>query len=700
MTRRTLWTATLLLALTSSAIAQESDIFSDTAKVETWMEKLAETREVVDRVVVCFDEASFLREISKWDETRFWPVLLWDSTLVPKFVEAFEPKQTLLAEYAKKNDVSLETALKTVAAAWGAEPSDTTAAAFRDILKGRKRTPNGVVLIADGSPELLGGIALAAGRFHLPLVHATKENHAKRVTFEAKEALRKELTEKLGKLGITFVEKLDDLDFVTVANDMPFGYTLSDPDAHPGSYTIDDAIARNDDNTRWGWVGRLAGGPTRSVYMAMGALFLQPKSGMFWSRYNPKNKVFGVFDPPAALDTFRELFPTETIRHPDTTLAKWREVQWPRGNRFGFVYVNSSGGATSWSTSKGGATHFDVPDSVATVVHYTHSGSAGRPFDVDTIAGRWMANGAYVYFGSHAEPYLQSFIPPKVLAERVKAGIPLGAAMRQLLSPRLAGRRNMKVGGVDKVVTFDMSAPWKLAYFGDPSYRLAKAAGDRADPGEAGKGYFRSVRGFKNARRPTSETKQRHALDAIGTVRLDPTAKKLVDSVGWSKVARSLPSGDAAARGLEEMTRVWVASLLTTAPALLYDPKEQKKLKKVPAAITKLVDSGADSTGAARVFSEFAKGYVAGLPAHPESGVGKTPALARWVLETACCFAPSKGAHKPFFTWVKEAAKAIGVERDDLRKATLGNKWITAATRKTVPKDLAPDPKKPAKKGK
>ena len=67
MIRRALWTATLFLALAAPAVAQDTDAFSDDAKVAEWTKRLAETRQVVDRVVVCFDGASFLREISKWD---------------------------------------------------------------------------------------------------------------------------------------------------------------------------------------------------------------------------------------------------------------------------------------------------------------------------------------------------------------------------------------------------------------------------------------------------------------------------------------------------------------------------------------------------------------------------------------------------------------------------------------------------------
>ncbi|MFV1957886.1 MAG: hypothetical protein ACC662_00595, partial [Planctomycetota bacterium] len=530
--------ASLALVLVVVPRARARDDFDRPETMAAWTAKMAQDREVVDRLVVCFDEPSFLREIGKWDAKRFWPVLLWDSDLVPKFIEAFGPKQVLLARVDEKGPADLDAARAAVAAAWGidAEAAPKDAKAFLEVLTARERAPVGVVLLAEGSPELLGGAALAAGRFHLPLVFATEEKHGTRIDEGRLAALRKELAGRIDALGVDWQAKFDDLDFVTVADDLPFAYTLEAAHAHPGRYTVDDALARHDDDVRWGWVGRLVGGEARSVYMAMGALFLQPKRGLLWSRYNPKNATFGAFSPAEALETFRTLFPTEMVEHPDATLAKWRALEWPRGNRFGFVYVNSSGGARTWSTSKGQATHFDVPDTIPTVVHYTHSGSAGAPFDTDSIAGRWMANGAYVYFGSHAEPYLQSFVPPVVLARRVAAGVPLGAAMRQLYGPGLVGTRKMKVKGEEKLVRFNMSGPWKLAYFGDPSYRLTGKEPERVAPEKPDHAYYPSVRAFQKSHAKTKAWKEALPIAALGATRLDPHAKKLVDLRVWKKL--------------------------------------------------------------------------------------------------------------------------------------------------------------------
>jgi hypothetical protein len=85
-----------------------------------------------------------------------------------------------------------------------------------------------------------------------------------------------------------------------------------------------------------------------------------------------------------------------------------------------------------------------------------HSFSASDPTDSSTIAGRWLENGAFVYFGAMNEPYLYSFRPPRLIADLIAAELPLSAVLRQG-DHELYGR------------------PWRLVYLGDPLYRLASS---------------------------------------------------------------------------------------------------------------------------------------------------------------------------------------------------------------------------------
>jgi hypothetical protein len=81
-----------------------------------------------------------------------------------------------------------------------------------------------------------------------------------------------------------------------------------------------------------------------------------------------------------------------------------------------------------------------------------HSFSAADPTDLQTIAGRWLAQGAFVFYGSMNEPFLHAFRPPRLVADLIEAGAPLVAALRQ---------------GESEPFGF----PWRLVYLGDPLYR-------------------------------------------------------------------------------------------------------------------------------------------------------------------------------------------------------------------------------------
>ena len=107
------------------------------------------------------------------------------------------------------------------------------------------------------------------------------------------------------------------------------------------------------------------------------------------------------------------------------SLADWSRLFDPI-NRYGLVLINSHGCSDRLQPAGGPGPDRRHPPSVPTAVLMIHSFSAADPNDPETIAGRWLANGAFVYFGSMNEPYLQSFRPPRLVAGLVAEGVPLG----------------------------------------------------------------------------------------------------------------------------------------------------------------------------------------------------------------------------------------------------------------------------------
>jgi hypothetical protein len=145
-------------------------------------------------------------------------------------------------------------------------------------------------------------------------------------------------------------------------------------------------------------------------------------------------------------------------------------------NRFGLIWVNTWGYPTEFAIAGGTGTPADLAGGCPAAVVMIHSFSAADPSDPATIAGRWLTQGAFVYFGSVNEPYLHAFRKPGLVADLALRGVPLSAALRQVESEPL-GR------------------PWRLVYLGDPLYRIpvttppqgAATAADFAGAGQAGR---------------------------------------------------------------------------------------------------------------------------------------------------------------------------------------------------------------------
>jgi hypothetical protein len=269
----------------------------------------------------------------------------------------------------------------------------------------------------------------------------------------------------------------DDCDFLTLAGDWPYRYTCDfGPGPASGIYAVDDLIGRRlegdpDDSGlsrsrwRWSYVGRLIGGPAASVARAMAALFLQPSSALLWDTYPGGEHYAGYNMEPAAELLFRALPGRGAVVHrsgPGADLTSWHRAVDPV-NRSGLVLINSSGMPDYFTISGGTGRPGDLPPGVPTAVAMIHSFSAADPTDAQTIGGRWLSQGAFVYFGSVNEPFLAAFRTPRLVAAVLAAGVPLVAALRQ--------------------AEFELFGfPWRLVYLGDPLYRLQAAAPAQVRP--------------------------------------------------------------------------------------------------------------------------------------------------------------------------------------------------------------------------
>ena len=229
---------------------------------------------------------------------------------------------------------------------------------------------------------------------------------------------------------------------------------------------LDDLIGRNlaggpslagieKSRRRWAYVGRIIGDPAASVARAMGALFLHPRSALLWNTYTG-GKPWSTYTMKAAPARLSRVLrgPIEYAEGPQADLKHWHAAVAPV-NRFGLFLINTTGGAGDFSIAGGPGRPGDLPRGMLTAVSMIHSFSAADPADPQTIAGRWLTNGAYVYFGSVHEPFLPAFRTPGLVSELIAADVPLVAALRQ--SEREP-----------------FGFPWRLVYLGDPLYRVGR----------------------------------------------------------------------------------------------------------------------------------------------------------------------------------------------------------------------------------
>ncbi len=153
---------------------------------------------------------------------------------------------------------------------------------------------------------------------------------------------------------------------------------------------------------RWAYSGRLLGDPAASVARAMGALFLQPSSSLLWNTYTGGKPWSDYTMRPAAADLSTVIAGAGSVVYrsgDEAGLANWHRAVDPV-NRFGMVLFNSWGGPDWFAISGGVGRPSDIPRGVPAAVAINHSFSAADPNDPQTIAGRWLSQGAFAYFGA------------------------------------------------------------------------------------------------------------------------------------------------------------------------------------------------------------------------------------------------------------------------------------------------------------
>jgi hypothetical protein len=403
----------------------------------------------VDRVVLVPDEATFLAAIQQWSLSGRWPILIEDQQYTQMFIQRFRPAEIIHLPQVKQplptGRELRQRMLRAAAVAWSPTKGESLTQTWQRL----GWQPLGVVITSERDPARLAAVALAADRGQ-PLAFLDRDFGSPNETLSPTEwqSLQTSVQRLVKDTGYPYADAGDLIDTVTIVRQLAVKYQLGEKAKE--EFAVTDGLARHSNGQRWAIAGWIYGSPARAIYQAMCSIFLAQKTALFYNSY-PNEDAWGQYGMDEAAHRLGEVgFGVELIQRPEAGVQNWgRSTQ---GLDRDLIFVNTKGGPSSFDLGDGQAFVRDVPFLHSpTAVHFIHSWSATAPGDRNTVGGRWLEQGAYAYVGSVHEPYLQAFISPGLLVERLRLSVPFLIAARQIEAP-----------------------PWKITTIGDPLMTILK----------------------------------------------------------------------------------------------------------------------------------------------------------------------------------------------------------------------------------
>lgn len=527
------------------------------------LEACRKNRPVVSRVVLVPDADTWLAEVSRWSLAGQWPVLFESDPRAAAFIRAFQPQEivrvpAVALDLPRGREQRRERMRQAVRRAWNGAPDRSAIEAFAAV----GWAPPGFAVTDPMDPAWPAAVAIAAAR-GLPLefvdgdlgdvdgimdaetlagLESRLKAAASRIGAAYGRAVEERIVEADPQAEIPVIsyewEGLGDLlDGVVVCRSMPARVKFLPPpeatiriqgreDAADGPFAVTDALCRNLDGTRWAFAGWIWGNEARAASMAMSSIFLERRNLWFVSGYGnePPWDQFEVRETAAGLaeDGYATLFFDEE----GADLTSWRRLLLG-GIRPDVLFLNSHGNATEFHLHDDErARASDVPFlDRPMALSLVHSFSAQRPANPNTVGGRFLRRGVYAYAGSVDEPYLRAFIPTRLQAIRISAGIPF-----------LIATRHWPGEG-------PMAGVWKITTIGDP-FMTAPRPGPEPMP---------MLSPDEAPRIPDGRPVRDSAREAIDGMRDDPMAGpeaiRLLQLIGEDELAmdtwlRILANGD------------------------------------------------------------------------------------------------------------------------------------------------------------
>jgi hypothetical protein len=402
----------------------------------------------VDRVVLVPDAATYVEELSRWSPRGRWPVLFDDGRLTPMFIRRFKPAQVIRRDPVGggrgASSITKQQLEAVVVRTWGGDPRDQT---IGDVFERRGHVPPGVVIASVHDPAWTAAVALAAGRGQ-PIGWLDERYGRPNQALDPDVLLRLQaaVDRLVAGTGHPHAALGDAIEAITLCRAVGGRVDLAAPGAKPEIRAVTDVIGRAGDGRRYAFTGWIFGDRTRCAYAAMCSLFLERTRFLLINTY-PAEGSWQAYDIDVAATRLSVRGGEVEARRGDRASRRAWVQMLPGGMRNDVVVMNSKGNANFFALSDGPVFCGDVPVlNEPAAIHLIHSWSMRSPENPATVAGRWLAHGAYAYVGSTDEPTLAAFMAPVILVDRWTAGVPFLAAARR----------------------WDDSPPWKINTFGDP----------------------------------------------------------------------------------------------------------------------------------------------------------------------------------------------------------------------------------------
>ncbi len=394
-------------------------------------------------IIIVPDRPTFLYYLSTWTPEKRFPIFVGADKYVEKFARVYNDGDNhyVYADKEKLPAIDQSLVYRALLASFAegdldSIKEDASSDDLREYFISHSIEPKGVVVTSLSSSELLGGLALASHhRQVLDFYDPPAAPLFGTYPTEVKEQIRKAIIEHLDSWEFEYRGLGRGIDTLTLALDMPIKYNHG--------FSLDDAINREtpDAIRPYAYTGRLMDlGKGLAVYQAMCSLFLDTTDALFFDRWPEKwgrSLKLGCY-------AMRKKIPSVWFHD----FKDWRSVTNPI-NTYDFIFVNAAGYPSEWS----GGTMDDIPDTLPVAINFSHSSSANDPTNPDTIAGRWLINGAFAYYGSISEPYADSFNVSYDIVTRIIDGIPFARATAE-----------------KSTLPSNRVKPWKLIFIGDPLF--------------------------------------------------------------------------------------------------------------------------------------------------------------------------------------------------------------------------------------